>query len=621
MSKVIFSFNQILTEIQCNENELMENICLKFANKIGKNINSLYFIYSANIIDLKLPFKKVINNSDKKNKYMKILVDKIDTIIIKSNNNKKLIKAKQIICPICLENAFIEIENYKIKLTCNKGHESNILISEYEKTQYIDQSKIICDICKEKNKAETYNNQFFKCLNCKNNFCPLCNTTHDTNHNIINYDQKDFICEEHFEKYEFYCKSCKKNLCTECIKFHNKHEIITFGLLLPDQSELKKNLEKNQKIKDNFIKEIKEIIKTLEKLIYNTDTLFKINKELANNYLDSKQNKKLRNYEMIKNINYFSFEENKLFKDMKEAIDNENKNNKIKNIFNIYGKMEDNAFYRDFKNLEEYHNILYKICYMTFDDFEEYSSDLIEIFKPFKNFGENCLLSIISKKFQNSNLKVVSEFTEHLNSIEIYDEYKKELINKFSCKTKKICDSKDGILVTDLIKKIYGQSNLACFLSFSNKEEGKIYESKNLIFLNGKLELKNNNFNFENYDTFFYGNFRNTEDDNYRFISFQRQNSSIFAKIKEGLIYAVFDRDFNDKYIEKALKIENNFMNNKILYIIDWEFERLLLESFEKYNSFDKVDDLFEIYDSSMKCEAYLKEFIIYQIDNNIEND
>ena len=117
---------------------------------------------------------------------------------------------------------------------------------------------------------------------------------------------------------------------------------------------------------------------------------------------------------------------------------------------------------------------------MTFDDFEEYSSDLIEIFKPFKNFGENCLLSIISKKFQIYNLpKVVSEFTEHLNSIRIYDEYKKELINKFSCKTKKICDSKDErISVTDLIKKIYGQSNLACFLSFSSKEKGKIYLDK-----------------------------------------------------------------------------------------------------------------------------------------------
>ena len=292
---------------------------------------------------------------------MTILVERIDTLIL-GNNNNKLIKAKQIICPRCSENAFIEIENYKIKLTCNKGHESGILISEYENTQKIDQSKIRCDICKEKNKGETYGNQFFRCLNCKNKLCPLCKAAHDSNHNIIDYDKKDFICEEHFEKYEFYCKTCKKNLCTECIKFHNKHEIMTFGLLLPDQNELKKNLEENQKIKDNFIKEIKEIIKLLEKVIKSSETLFKINEELSNTYLESTQNKKLRNYEMIKNINYFNSEDNKLFKEMKDAIDNENKNTEIINIFNIYSKMEDNDKYKDFTNLEELVNIYNKIC-------------------------------------------------------------------------------------------------------------------------------------------------------------------------------------------------------------------------------------------------------------------
>ena len=65
MSKVIFSFNQKIIEVSCNENELMENICSKFANKVGKNLDSLYFIYSGNLINLKLPFKNVINNVDK----------------------------------------------------------------------------------------------------------------------------------------------------------------------------------------------------------------------------------------------------------------------------------------------------------------------------------------------------------------------------------------------------------------------------------------------------------------------------------------------------------------------------------------------------------------------------
>ena len=258
MSKIIFSFEQNLTEIQCNEDDIMENLCSKYANKIQKDLNSLYFLYSGNIIDLKLQFKKIINKSDKQKKYMKVLVYKIGTINL---NKCKIIKSKQIICPKCSEKALIKFENYKIKLTCNKCGENTKLISEYENTQKIDQSKIICEICKQSNKAETFQNQFLRCLDCKINICPFCKSTHNPNHNILDYDYKTFICEEHYEKYEFFCKTCKKNLCTECIKFHNQHETIIFGNIIPDKDELNKCLEKFRKIKDHFIIDIKETVK------------------------------------------------------------------------------------------------------------------------------------------------------------------------------------------------------------------------------------------------------------------------------------------------------------------------------------------------------------------------
>ena len=91
MNKIIFSFDQNLTEIQCNEDDIMENLCSKYANKIQKDLNSLYFLYSGNIIDLKLQFKKIINKSDKQKKYMKVLVYKIGTINL---NKYKIIKSK-----------------------------------------------------------------------------------------------------------------------------------------------------------------------------------------------------------------------------------------------------------------------------------------------------------------------------------------------------------------------------------------------------------------------------------------------------------------------------------------------------------------------------------------------
>ena len=108
----------------------------------------------------------------------------------------------------------MKIKDYKIELyDCKNNHKiDNILLEEYENTQKIDISKIKCNICKD-NKSESYNNIFYICNSCKINICPLCKSKHDKNHNIINYDQKEYICEIHNENYVKYCDTCKNNIC------------------------------------------------------------------------------------------------------------------------------------------------------------------------------------------------------------------------------------------------------------------------------------------------------------------------------------------------------------------------------------------------------------------------
>ena len=77
--------------------------------------------------------------------------------IIVVNNSKdisgvKEIISKDIICPKCKENLFIDIKNFKINLYgCKNNHEINdIILNKYEETQKIDLSNIICDIRKKK---------------------------------------------------------------------------------------------------------------------------------------------------------------------------------------------------------------------------------------------------------------------------------------------------------------------------------------------------------------------------------------------------------------------------------------------------------------------------------------
>ena len=62
-------------------------------------------------------------------------------------------------------------------------------------------STIICQNCGKYNKASVHNNIFYKCNTCKMDLCPICSSNHDKNHNIINYDNKNYICEKHNKLY------------------------------------------------------------------------------------------------------------------------------------------------------------------------------------------------------------------------------------------------------------------------------------------------------------------------------------------------------------------------------------------------------------------------------------
>ena len=110
------------------------------------------------------------NLIDKERKKMNILVNE-DINDTKEDDNT-FIKSKNIICPKCGENIKIKIENYKITLyECKNKHEiSDLSFDEFENTQKINLSKIICNECNLNNKYNTYNNEFYKCYKCNKKF-------------------------------------------------------------------------------------------------------------------------------------------------------------------------------------------------------------------------------------------------------------------------------------------------------------------------------------------------------------------------------------------------------------------------------------------------------------------
>ena len=312
----------------------MKDICNNFASKIGINLNKLQLLYNGNQVKYELTFNEHISLIDRDRNEMNILVYEIISTIINENDN--LIKSKEIICPQCLESCRIKFNDYKIALYgCKNGHQiNNILLDEFYNTQKINELNIICDNCKNINKNKSYNKQFYKCLICNQNLCPLCNSQHNKNHKIIDYDKKSFICNVHNDLFFSYCEKCNINLCMLCEKNHNNnnHKIIYYKDIIPNENIIKEEINKFRKKIDKFKNKIENIIKMLDKVIENIEIYYKINTEIINNFEFNN-----RNYQILQNIN--EIKNNIEINDINQMINDNNIDNELKKIIYLYNEM------------------------------------------------------------------------------------------------------------------------------------------------------------------------------------------------------------------------------------------------------------------------------------------
>ena len=244
-------------------------------------------------------------------------------------------KSKYIICPLCKEKARINIDNYKIGLYgCKKGHDKNIvLINNFEQTQTIDEAQIKCQNCNKVNKNTSYQNIFFICFECKKNLCQLCKSKHDNTHNIIDYDDKFFTCDIHYESYTSYCVNCKRDICQSCEMEHNEHKVISYWTILPNIKKVKEEKNNLYNEKEKFKDDIKDIINKLNNLIHSVDKYFKIYEDIINSYGNRK-----RNYYLLQNIHEIGLFNSICIQDINKIINETNLCNKINNIIDIYNK-------------------------------------------------------------------------------------------------------------------------------------------------------------------------------------------------------------------------------------------------------------------------------------------
>ena len=182
MVEIEFDYNQQITVIQAELDELFQVVINKYLQKSLLDSKSIYFLANGEQMNPQQTLGNQMNKINKQNKKMKVLVQTFEG----GNNNVKVFsQIEQIICPICHEPCRIKIENYQIKLSeCINNHSKIMKIKDFPNSQRINISEIICEKCRIKNKGNCSNNEFYKCLTCNQNLCLLYRAKHDLNHNI-----------------------------------------------------------------------------------------------------------------------------------------------------------------------------------------------------------------------------------------------------------------------------------------------------------------------------------------------------------------------------------------------------------------------------------------------------
>jgi len=302
MAESIFDYHYNKTKIKEKINDSIQTIIQDYLNKRKLDIKKNYFTLKGKQLNNNEKIQNILNGSQKQNDCVKKLND--------------------IICPICKEICQYKMKDHRIKLyDCKNGHiKENIKLNEFKKTQFIN---LKCDNCKKENKPK----DFYICNQCNIYLCSICKSNHNKEHIIINYDDKNYICNIHNRKYEQYCEDCNEDICSSCLDEHEDHFLNSYEDKLKEIKSLRKKMNYLRKAINKFKDNLEETIIKMKKIMEYMDIYYNINDYILNIY---ESNDKI-NYNKSKNID-----------NIKESIRNEFVN--LKDIYN-YGFNLNKIFY------------------------------------------------------------------------------------------------------------------------------------------------------------------------------------------------------------------------------------------------------------------------------------
>ena len=295
-------------KVPCQESEAINEIFPRCETKLQKKIDMrfLNFIYNGKVAQNNIPLAQVINEDDRNRNILCILVNQNDFDQIAHNI---------VTCPKCLCEVDLSWQAYKAKLKCPNGHFfNNLSVLEFEKTQELELSKIVCDICKQTKFVDCLPENFKRCSKCKINLCKDCEEIHLKEFNkkkrnkhleyIKEFKLENFQCLIHKKNFNSFCQICEKDLCCECRIEHQCGKIKEYSEMISDINELSGKRENLKKYRKIFNEQVNEIIEHLNELKNNIDSYIELTSDLLDKFNPFKTN-----YKMIQNIKSINLDE------------------------------------------------------------------------------------------------------------------------------------------------------------------------------------------------------------------------------------------------------------------------------------------------------------------------
>ena len=345
-------------EIPCTGKEPFKEIIIKFLEIFNKDsqIRDYNYYFKGKLIEPNT-YDKPLN--DDKN---------VGSIIITVEKNLKIIK-----CPKCnYDDCVVSLSNYKTTFyNCEHKHLEISSYDNYFTDQIYYPEKIICAGNNGKKTGKTAK-MMCMCLTCSKmtnrtkSICSDCiekDGHKDSNHFVINYEDKNYFCKIHCQRMDSYCFQCKDSLCKGCIEEHLKnkdkykdHKIKSIEFLIPDEEELKPLYDSLDEIKKTM-KSLKiiidNIVYTLNGAMRIYENYFKIASHIVGKYETFNKDKDaFKNFTIFKCLRNLKYSNNQILEDLKSIISIKDKNEQAKSLIKIYDDKKKKYFADDRKGID-----------------------------------------------------------------------------------------------------------------------------------------------------------------------------------------------------------------------------------------------------------------------------